>query len=312
MPGSENNTQKPDADNPASHTTTPAYGRRLAMPTLALLLLLHCLPKTAMTEEQTYPPDIERIRQRGKLIVALRPDSGPPLCSLDSQGEPKGIETDIARALAAKIGVELELNLDSATPAEALNLVRNRRADIAIANLTETSDRSLTTPFGIPYLVSRSSVLAKDSAVADATGFIDSSSALRNLNAEKIRIGVQEGSSDVDLAMELFPLAEISRIPEDWKNTEDALFRGEVDAAIMEDLRGTLLLRQRPELTVGHTLFIMKDREERICPAFHWQDGNLRLWYNAWAREWRTRPYDVAALLEEFPALFRRATKKER
>ncbi len=251
-----------------------------------------------------YPPDIERIRQRGKLIVALRPDSGEPLCSLDDNGVPKGIEPDIAKALAQSLGVTLEINLDAVTPADALALVREGAVDIAIADLAETAARSMTTPFGIPYFISHAAILSTDASVSDDDGFIDSANALKRLNSENIRIAFQEGSYEGVLAAELFPKAEIVTIPGDWVHVRDALFQGKVDAVMVEDNRATLLLRQNPELTVNFTLFIMKDRNERIGPAFHWRDDHLRRWYDAWRREWRTDPYDVAALIQEFPELF--------
>jgi ABC-type amino acid transport/signal transduction systems, periplasmic component/domain len=252
------------------------------------------------------PPEIVRIKERGKLIVAMRPDSGPPLCSIADDGKLHGIEMDIATELAKKLGVELEINATAITPEDALELVRNRTADLAVANLSRTANRTLTTPFGLPYLGTHATFLARDTVVADDNGYIDKSLVMEKLNQEGIRIGVQQGAYHEELLEAIAPLATAVPVPGDWERVVNLYFDGEVDALLMEDLRALVMFRQSPQLTVMNSLFVLEDREEAICPAFHWEDDNLRLWYDAWIREWRPRPYDIETILVEFPALFKR------
>ncbi len=252
------------------------------------------------------PHEIIRIKQRGKLIVAMRPDSGPPLCSIGADGKLHGIEMEIASRLAKKLEVELEINATAITPEDALELVRNREVDIAVANLSRTANRTLTTPFGIPYLGSHATFLARNSLVSDDNGYIDKSIVLGKLNREGVKIGVQKGAYHEELLATIVPLATAVAIRGEWELVEKAFYNDEVDALIMEDLRALIMFRQSPQLTVSNTLFILEDREEEICPAFHWEDDNLRLWYDAWVREWRPQPYDIETILVEFPELFKR------
>lgn len=252
------------------------------------------------------PPEIIRIKERGKLIVAMRPDSGPPLCSIADDGKLHDIEIDIANELAKKLGVELEINATATAPEDALELVRNREADLAVANLSRTANRTLTTPFGLPYLGTHATFLVRDSVVADDNGYIDKSIVMEKLNQEGVRIGVQQGAYHEELLETITPQAIVVPVPGDWENVEKLYSDGEVDALLMEDLRALVMFRQSPQLTVMNSLFILEDREEAICPAFHWEDANLRLWYDAWIREWRPQPYDIKTILVEFPALFKR------
>ncbi|MCC8166011.1 MAG: transporter substrate-binding domain-containing protein [Planctomycetes bacterium] len=269
------------------------------------------LPPQSELPDGYLPPDIERIRKRGKLVVALRPDSGPPLCG-ESDGELSGVEVDIARAMALQLGVELEINREPITPEDALLLVRERKVDLALANLARTAYRSLVTPFGQPYLISHATLIASDAVTSNDDGFIDSGIVIANLNTPGIRIGVQKGAYHEDLIAEIFPLATMVPVAGDWYNTEDMYFSGQVDAVMVEDLRSVILFRRTPELTVYNSVFIMKDREELIAPAFHWQDRNLRLWYDVWIREWLPKPYTIADIVEQFPELTAPREEKEK
>ncbi len=73
---------------------------------VALLLGAFC----DMTVAQDYPPDIRKIIDRGKLIVAVYHNDMAPFFMRDSQGGLYGVDIRLTEEIAAKLGVKVEFN----------------------------------------------------------------------------------------------------------------------------------------------------------------------------------------------------------
>ncbi len=77
--------------------------KRVIFPTIgALLLVLSIIACVAKTEA---PPanHLEAIRQKGTLVVGTSPDY-PPFESLDTTGEPVGLDIELIREIARRMG----------------------------------------------------------------------------------------------------------------------------------------------------------------------------------------------------------------
>jgi len=85
----------------------------------------------------------------GPLVLAFMPEV-PPYTYLDpATGEPAGIDVEIVRAAAEKLGRELEIRI---LPfAEILSSVKNGDADFAAAAITILDGRRRNVDFSIPY-----------------------------------------------------------------------------------------------------------------------------------------------------------------
>jgi len=81
---------------------------------------------------------LEKIRQAGKIVVGVKADY-PPWGMLDAQGRPQGMEIDMARDLARRLGVELELVV--VLSSNRLDFLRQGRIDHVLATLTDTPER---------------------------------------------------------------------------------------------------------------------------------------------------------------------------
>ena len=81
---------------------------------------------------------LAHILQRGTLIVGVKTDY-PPWGMLDAQGEIIGLEPDLARALAARLGVALELV--PVTASNRLARVNQGVIDVVIATMGDTVTR---------------------------------------------------------------------------------------------------------------------------------------------------------------------------
>jgi polar amino acid transport system substrate-binding protein len=121
--------------------------RALAILILALWPMFDAAtaPATAQTPEAagpTLPEDrsgrLERILQRGRLIVGVK-DDYPPWGMRDAAGNIVGLEIDLAADLAARLGVELDLITVSA--ANRLPRLEQGVVDLVIATMGDTEER---------------------------------------------------------------------------------------------------------------------------------------------------------------------------
>ena len=117
--------------------------------------------------------NLDRIKRRGRLVVGI--DQSLYLLAFrdTASGELRGLEVDLARAIAEDIFDEestginrLDLRfVDSAARADALN---NGEVDIVIRTMSITPERAKSIDFSTPYLTSRVRVLVpRDRGVDD-------------------------------------------------------------------------------------------------------------------------------------------------
>ncbi len=157
-------------------------------------------------------------RESGKIIWATNADFAP-YEYLDENGEIIGMEAEIAAYVAKTLGLELEaldMNFDS-----VIDSVAAGEADMGIAALTITEDRSHLVSFTDPYTDSVQVIIVKKSS--DITS-------IENLHG---KAGVLLGSFGYQYAKENITSADIER----FNNRSDileALITDKIDAALID------------------------------------------------------------------------------
>lgn len=125
---------------------------------------------------------LDRVRAKGVMVDVVNP-SYPPFSFLNDQNQIDGFDIDVARAVAARIGVKLKVE----TPSwEILTTGSWRgRYDVGISSLTPDSQKAAVLVFVAPYYDAPAVLVisAQDSSVH----------ALRDLAGK--RVGVEQGSS---------------------------------------------------------------------------------------------------------------------
>jgi len=92
---------------------------------------------------------LEKIQSSGKLIVYTDPNFQPFEFS-GADGKPAGVDIEIAKAIAAELGVEVsftETKFDS-----ILMAIKGGKGDIAISGFTITDERKKSVDFSNPYI----------------------------------------------------------------------------------------------------------------------------------------------------------------
>lgn len=135
----------------------------------------------------------------GKLTVGTSPDF-PPFENLEND-EYVGLDMDLAKALADKLGLELELkslNFDAIVPAVAAG----GQVDLGISGITIEPEREEQVNFSDPYYIDDLGIVAmKDNADVTADTYADA------LNLAGVVIAVQSGTTGESYAQENFPNA---------------------------------------------------------------------------------------------------------
>ncbi len=135
----------------------------------------------------------------GKLTIGTSPDF-PPFENLEND-EYVGLDMDLARALAEKLGLEVEfknLQFDAIIPAVAAG----GQVDLGISGITIDPERAEQVDFSDSYYIDDLAVVAmKDNADVTSDTYADA------LNQDGIILAVQSGTTGESYAQENFPNA---------------------------------------------------------------------------------------------------------
>ena len=167
---------------------------------LVLLLFLGgCAQTNSNKTNASASPVIDRILQRGELVVGMTGNM-PPLNMTTKEGELIGYEVDLAKAMAAAMGVRAKL---AVIPfAELLPALQSGKIDLILSNMTITPGRNLKVAFVGPYFTSGKAFLSKVKtiAMADEPGDID---------AKNTKLVALKGSTSQAFVEEAIPEATL-------------------------------------------------------------------------------------------------------
>jgi len=189
-------------------------------------------------KEKLNPKVLEKIKSRGKLIVGTSAD-WPPFEWIDN-GQVVGIDIEIAKRIADKIGVELEIkDMKFSALIEAL---KNDMVDMIIADISPTSKRELQVDFSIPYYFTKGNVIV---ILSDKNIM-----SVKDLYGKKI--GVQLGTIQQDWAEA--NLKNYSTIITYDKVYPDMIFvlkRGDIDAVVISEQVANVILQKESGLKIA-------------------------------------------------------------
>ena len=114
---------------------------------------------------------LANIKQVKKIRIGI--DLGlPPYGMMDDKVQPTGVDVDVARKLAADLGVELEIV--SSTGASRVPNLQTNKADLIISTLSITPERAKVIDYSVPYMPIQTIVFAPKSVsisgMADLAG----------------------------------------------------------------------------------------------------------------------------------------------
>jgi polar amino acid transport system substrate-binding protein len=179
--------------------------------------------------------DLQQVLNGGTLRVGVALYA--PWAARGPEGELVGFEIDVARQLAADMGVEAVLlvyDFERLIPA-----LESGEIDLIAAGLTITPERALHVNFSQPYA---------ETGVALATNLPRTAAVerLEDLDSDAYSVAAVEGSVAVELGRRLLPRAEL-RLFDSVEAASAALLAGEVDAYLEDEPIPTFLALENPD-----------------------------------------------------------------
>ena len=112
---------------------------------LAMLGLLFFAATGSMAQEST----LDVVKKRGTLIVGVKTDYAP-YGYVDASGTIVGFDIDLAKYVAEKLGVAIELR--PVTSANRIPMLQSKAVDLLAASISITRQRAEAVDFSIPYI----------------------------------------------------------------------------------------------------------------------------------------------------------------
>jgi len=175
---------------------------------------------------------LAEVQSRGTLRIATT-SGNPPYSSFKPDGAPEGYDIDIGNAFAAALKVKPEWIVVD-TPGR-ITALQTGKADITVANFTDTVERSAVVAFTRPYVVVGSNYMVKQASAIQS---------VEELNKASHKVGIPRGGMGEVIGKANTPNAELLR----FGSQDDAflaLQSGQVDAQLLDSLQDAAFLAKQ-------------------------------------------------------------------
>ena len=219
---------------------------------------------------QDGPPDIGAITKQGYLVIAMLGTDNAPFFSV-KDGQLVGIDVDLAKSIAAAMGVQPRFDRSAKSFDDVIEMVRTGKADIAISKLSRTSEREKVVAFSNPYVILRHALLFNRLNLAQKAQGLDLGDYVRDFHGT---LGVIEKSAYETFAKINFPNAKIVSL-KDWGAVIDATLNGTIDAAYRDEFAVRSVALNRPETSIDLRAITISDARGAISVAVPWNKPML-------------------------------------
>ncbi|WGD30216.1 transporter substrate-binding domain-containing protein [Ancylobacter sp. WKF20] len=171
--------------------------------------------------------------ETNKVIRIAVPQDFPPFGSVGADMQPKGYDVDVAKLIADKLGVKLELV--PVTSANRIPYLQTNKVDLVISSLGKNPDREKVIDFSAAYAPFYNGVFGPaDVAVKDAAGLSGKT------------VGVTRGAVE-DLELTKIAPADVTiKRYEDNNGTISAFLSGQVELVATGNVVAAAILERNP------------------------------------------------------------------
>nr|WP_180970736.1 ABC transporter substrate-binding protein [Burkholderia sp. WAC0059] len=250
-----------------------------------------------MPDGRLLAPEFARIAARGELVVAMLGVDQPPFFEM-RDGQLQGFDVDLAKDMAAQLGVKVRFNRNAKTFDDVVNLLANGEADVAISKLSRTLPRAETISFSAPYLQLHQALLLNRVKFAQLAHGRPAPDVVR---AYSSTIGVVANSSYSEFVKANFPNAQVTSYPT-WPAVLNALNTGEITAAYRDEFEVKRVLRSNPMASLRLRVVTLSDLDDPIAIGVNVSSPALLAFVNQFLAG-RTKKLDVATVLQAAQAL---------
>jgi polar amino acid transport system substrate-binding protein len=181
-------------------------------------------------------PVLDRIAEKGVLKVGMSGNQAP-MNMRNRSGELMGLEVDLARTLAAAMGVKAEFVVKPFP--ELLPALKAAEVDIVMSGMTITAERAASFSFVGPYQLSGKSILTKSMTLAQAEEVED-------LNEANLTMTALESSTSQRFVENYLPNVKLVTA-RDYDTAVKMVVEGKADAMVADMPACVLALLQLPD-----------------------------------------------------------------
>jgi polar amino acid transport system substrate-binding protein len=223
--------------------------RRPLLSTVAALVVAGCFVATPPARAQTALDDV----MAKKLILIAVPTDAAPYGFVGTDLQPQGLDVDMAKLIAAKLGVKVELV--PVTSANRIPYLQTKKADLVISTLGKNAEREKVIDFTSAYSPFYQAVFGPKTVVVKTAADLAGKS-----------VGVTRGAmEDQELAKIAPPGVDVKRF-EDMNGTISAFAAGQVQLmAVGASVAGNMMAKN-PQLGTEYKL-LLKDSPNYIGVA---------------------------------------------
>ncbi|WP_163150411.1 glutamate ABC transporter substrate-binding protein [Anoxybacillus sp. MB8] len=198
------------------------------------------------TEEKAAETTLDKIKERGKLVVGVKYDLNLFGLKNPQTGEVEGFDIDIAKGLAKKIlGDENKIELKEVTSKTRIPMLNNGEIDAIIATMTITEERKKEVDFSDVYFMAGQSLLVKKDS--NINGIAD-------VNKKGVTVLTAKGSTSAQNIRAKAPEATVLEF-ENYAEAFTALKAGQGDALTTDNALLFGMAKQDPNFRVVDETF---------------------------------------------------------
>ncbi|MFC7628503.1 ABC transporter substrate-binding protein [Paraburkholderia humisilvae] len=281
-----NATNAPHTATPVVAVPNPAASAAGSAATLTSTGLMQ------MPDGRLLAPEFARIVQRGELIVAVLSVDQPPFFE-ERNGQLSGLDIDLAKEIAAKLGVKVRFNRDANTFDGVVDLLARGYADIAVSKLSRTLPRAQEISFSTPYLRLKRALLLNRVKFAQLAQGRTVPEMIRTYDSS---IGVVANSSYAAYVTSNFPKAQVRQYPT-WEAVLNALNAGAITAAYRDEFEVKRVLKIDPTASLRLRVVTLQDLEDTLAIGVNVSAPALLAFINQFLAE-RSTKFDVGTVLQ--------------
>lgn len=224
----------------------------------------------------TPPSGIEEIKERGVLVAGIPRDDLLAFYEEDGEGNMSGTDVELAKSIAASLGVDIVFSREAANNDELTKQLENGEIDMVVATYSRTLDRALRVRLSEPYLSIGMAVMINKQAAVQR-GVTQNPAGYLKTSGEKI--AVIAGTSHVDLCRELFPDCEIVET-KDYQEAVDLVKHNKVFAYFCGELEFYSEICRDRELQIYTDVYVYSDIKDEFCVAVSKENEELQDYVN--------------------------------
>jgi len=224
-------------------------------------IAVFALAVTGGAAAQDLLPGLQPFAAKGELVVAVIDRDAPPMIMTGEDGGPRGFDIQLINAFSKSLRIPLRIVRTAKTYDELIAQVAGGDADIAISNLSRSTQRALYVRFTRPYMRQNPTLLVNRARNIRYAKDCPNARQVARLLATEGAVAVQRGTFYEELARQLAPDTEPTAF-DDFADLAAGVRAGSLSISLQGEILARTYLNDNPAARIY----------VRLCEIAEWED----------------------------------------